>query len=63
MAKATIDGTIPCSNCRSTFTVENQKSTGGRDGEREVYIKCLQCQTLTLIGIYKKCGNSLVKVG
>lgn len=63
MAKALVDGTIPCPKCGNTITVENQKSTGGPDREREVYIKCLRCQTETLMGVYRMYGNSLVKVG
>lgn len=35
MAKATVDGTIPCKKCGNTMTVENQKWTGGPDRERE----------------------------
>jgi hypothetical protein len=47
MAKATVDVTTPCSKCRNIMTVETQKWTGGPDREREVYVKCLRCQTET----------------
>jgi hypothetical protein len=64
MAKALVDGSVPCSKCGNHMTVENQKFTGGADGEREVYMKCMDpsCRTETFMGIYKKYGNSLVKV-
>lgn len=62
MAKATVDGTIPCSKCGDTVTVENQKWTGGPDREREVYVKCLRCQAETPIGVFRFYGNSLLNV-
>ena len=62
MARALIDGTNRCSKCRNTMTVETQKKTGGPNGEREVYVKCLRCQTETLMGVYRMYGNSLVIV-
>lgn len=62
MAKALVDGTIPCPKCGNVITVETQKSTGGPNREREVYIKCLRCQTETLMGVYRMYGNSLVNV-
>jgi hypothetical protein len=62
MAKATVDGTIPCSKCGNVITVENQRFTGGADGEREVYVKCLRCKVQTLIGLFRKYGNTLVEV-
>ena len=62
MAKATVDGTIPCKKCGNTMTVETQKWTGGPDREREVYVKCLRCQAETLVGVFRMYGNSLVNV-
>jgi hypothetical protein len=62
MAKATVDGTVPCKNCGNTMTVENQKWTGGPDRGREVYVKCLRCQAETLVGVFRMYGNSLVNV-
>jgi len=62
MAKATVDGTIPCSKCGNIMTVETQKRTGGPNSEREVYVKCLRCQAETLVGVYRLYGNSLVNV-
>ena len=61
MAKALEDGTIPCPKCGNIMTVETQKKTGGPNGEREVFIKCLRCNTETLMGVYKLYGNSLIK--
>ena len=62
MAKATIDFTLPCAKCRSTKTVETQKWTHGPDHEREVYLKCLECRSETLFGVFRLYGNSLVNV-
>jgi hypothetical protein len=62
MAKATVDGTVPCQKCGNVITVETQRFTGGPDQEREVFIKCLRCQSETLYGVYKKYGNTLVEV-
>lgn len=62
MAKATIDFTLPCAKCRSTKTVEIQKWTHGPDHEREVYLKCLECRSETLFGVFRLYGNSLVNV-
>jgi len=62
MAKATVDGTIPCKKRGNTITVETQKWTGGPDREREVYVKCLRGQAETLVGVFKMYGNSLVNV-
>lgn len=62
MAKATVDGTIPCANCGDTMTVETQRRTGGPNSEREVSVKCLRCQAETLVGIYRLYGNTLVEV-
>lgn len=62
MAKATIDFTVPCAKCKSTKTVETQKWTHGPDHEREVYLKCLECRSETLFGVFRLFGNSLVNV-